>query len=778
MTRIFISYKREDEPFATNLRQRLLNAGYEVWMDIFDIPKGAHWPDEIQKGLESSDVVLGLMTPRAMDSRNVKNEWDWAIVYEKRFIPLLIEKCVVHMNYVSLNYIDFTKGHDIAFASLETTLKSAPTPSTIPTDPYRDYLQKLYERINDYLARAIITRSERDEAEPIRLVSERTQGMVDALFEKRDEVDPLFAIGFGDEPSISNETFTDFNQAFEELEGRILLLGEPGAGKTITLLHFGRDAVVRRMQSTSAPLPILATIPTWDIRTTPPLIDWLSTSYGAPSNTADIIQQGKALLLLDGLDELGGERENPETKERIPDPRPRFMDALRSLPESNRVIVTCRVKDYEEIGQKIALNGALKLKALSDSQIHDYLRDLPELWEALQTDEQLRHVTRTPILLSYFAFGFKEATPEERQKLRDLSAKDGDEKFYELRDAIFERYVKGRYEHEARKTKSRGKTMKYSLDDIYKKLGESGAVRVAYTDPYNIQKSDPYNLGSFLLGTPDEEFTELAIHLHLIMLDYFDEIIVLPRFIHILLRNHFVYPYLIPRLNIQNTEIRSNVVEALGNLQDARAVKPLITVLGDKDENVRQHAVVALGKIGDRYVVEPLIATLKDSWWIRLCAIGALENIGDVRVVAPLIMVALRDKDETVRLRAVVALDFIRDERAIEALILMLSDIEEDVRIRATSALVNFGESAVEPLIAVLGDKDQDVRFHAITALFKIRNVRAIELLISALQDRAGKVRNRAADALTYIGTPEALEAVRHWRASQSGASGAQGDTE
>lgn len=40
------------------------------------------------------------------------------------------------------------------------------------------------------------------------------------------------------------------------------------------------------------------------------------------------------------------------------------------------------------------------------------------------------------------------------------------------------------------------------------------------------------------------------------------------------------------------------LVQALGELGDARAVEPLIAALGDKDACVRQAAVWALGKIG------------------------------------------------------------------------------------------------------------------------------------------------------------------------------------
>jgi hypothetical protein len=737
MTRIFISYKREDETFARSLRQHLLDAGYEVWMDIFDIPAGAHWPDEIQKGLESCDVVLGLMTPKAMDSRNVKNEWDWAIVYQKRFIPLLIEKCTVHLNYISLNWIDFTKGHDVGFASLETTLKSSPATSTAPADSYRDYLQKLYERINDYLARAIITRSERDEAEPIRLVSESTQGMVDALFEKRDEVDPLFAIGFGDEPSVSNKPFTDFYEAFKQLEGRILLLGEPGAGKTIMLLHFGRDSIVRRIQDTKQPLPILATIPTWDIRTNPPLIDWLATSYSAPPNVSELIQQGKALLLLDGLDELGGEREDPQTKERIPDPRPRFMDALQVLSDSNSVLITCRVKDYEEIGKKIALKGALTIKALSDSQIRDYLRDLPELWTALQADAELRKVAGTPLLLSYFAFGYRDAVPEDRKKLQDLKGSSS-----ELRNAIFEKYVKGQYEREQRKLKSRGGQISFPIGDIYEVLGRASVNNITIAS----REENVLPLTDFKLFTKgrDLEFITIAMQLR----------IVLPltqstfRFVHILLGYYFAYIY-------------------------------SIATLQDKNIHLRRRAVVALRKIGNPHVVEPIIDALYDpNEQDRNSETYIPKEITDIRDVEQLIK-ALYNKDVALRRFGAKVLGEIHDDRAVEPLIFALNDKDLGVRSNAIQGLGKIkDESAVESLLIMLTDRNNYIRRRTVEALGEIKSTRAIKNLITALEDKDAGVYKLAAKALENIGTPEALEAVRQWRASQGGASGVQGDDE
>jgi hypothetical protein len=45
-------------------------------MDQYDIPVGAYWPDEIDKGLSACTVVVGVISPDAVASRNVKNEWD------------------------------------------------------------------------------------------------------------------------------------------------------------------------------------------------------------------------------------------------------------------------------------------------------------------------------------------------------------------------------------------------------------------------------------------------------------------------------------------------------------------------------------------------------------------------------------------------------------------------------------------------------------------------------------------------------------------------------
>ena len=105
---VFISYQRTDGDFAREIREHLVAHGVQTWMDQFDIPVGAYWPDEIDKGLSASEIVIGVLSPDAVESRNVKNEWDWAITHGKQLILLQVRPADVPHRYVSINFLDAT----------------------------------------------------------------------------------------------------------------------------------------------------------------------------------------------------------------------------------------------------------------------------------------------------------------------------------------------------------------------------------------------------------------------------------------------------------------------------------------------------------------------------------------------------------------------------------------------------------------------------------------------------------------------------------------------
>ena len=121
--------------FARRIREHLVAAGVKTWMDQYDIPVGAYWPDEIDRGLSTSDIVVGVLSPEAVASRNVKNEWDWAIQNNKPLLLLQVRPAVIPHRYVSINFIDATAA-DVAPAldALLATLGIAGTPLEATAD--------------------------------------------------------------------------------------------------------------------------------------------------------------------------------------------------------------------------------------------------------------------------------------------------------------------------------------------------------------------------------------------------------------------------------------------------------------------------------------------------------------------------------------------------------------------------------------------------------------------------------------------------------------------
>ncbi|HEY6411634.1 MAG TPA: TIR domain-containing protein, partial [Ktedonobacteraceae bacterium] len=77
--RVFISYARVDgEPFATDLRQRLLAESIPLWQDRVGMEGGRDWWQQITEALDQVEFMVLVMTPAAMQSPIVRNEWRYA----------------------------------------------------------------------------------------------------------------------------------------------------------------------------------------------------------------------------------------------------------------------------------------------------------------------------------------------------------------------------------------------------------------------------------------------------------------------------------------------------------------------------------------------------------------------------------------------------------------------------------------------------------------------------------------------------------------------------
>ncbi len=114
----------------------------------------------------------------------------------------------------------------------------------------------------------------------------------------------------------------------------------------------------------------------------------------------------------------------------------------------------------------------------------------------------------------------------------------------------------------------------------------------------------------------------------------------------------------IKELQDPDVSIRRKAAVALFDLNDTRAVEPLIEALSDSDAEVRANAAISLGvHLKDPSALEPLIKGLADKEsMVRSSSAYALGELGDDRAVDAL-NEAQGDEDETVREEAAAALE-------------------------------------------------------------------------------------------------------------------------
>lgn len=181
------------------------------------------------------------------------------------------------------------------------------------------------------------------------------------------------------------------------------------------------------------------------------------------------------------------------------------------------------------------------------------------------------------------------------------------------------------------------------------------------------------------------------------------------------------------------------------------AVETLISALKHRDKQVRQLVARGLGQIGDARAVRPLLNAIRDSD-IYQEATDALAQFG-ASAVEPLVD-ALQDRNLPVRNAAAQALGHTGDPRAAKVLLRELRGPNSRLREETiVSALVQIGTPIVDMLIKEITGDWSLYRFNAaIEALGRIGDMRAVEPLTAALKMHYAGTREAAAGALDRLG--------------------------
>ncbi|NDJ78686.1 MAG: TIR domain-containing protein [Chloroflexi bacterium] len=104
---VFISYSRNDEAFVRWLAGNLENNGVNVWMDVQDLDAGIKWSTAIQDALKTCKVMVVVVSPDSMKSKNVEDEWQFFLDQKKPLVPLLYREAELHFQLSRVQYISF-----------------------------------------------------------------------------------------------------------------------------------------------------------------------------------------------------------------------------------------------------------------------------------------------------------------------------------------------------------------------------------------------------------------------------------------------------------------------------------------------------------------------------------------------------------------------------------------------------------------------------------------------------------------------------------------------
>ena len=120
MATVFISYSRSNAEFARRLADDLKALSLDPWLDVDRIQAGEDWDDAVWEGLRTCDVMLLLLSPASMASKEVSNEWKYHLSQSKPLIPVLVDSSTnIHYRLAALQYIDFSNNeYNLSLKSL------------------------------------------------------------------------------------------------------------------------------------------------------------------------------------------------------------------------------------------------------------------------------------------------------------------------------------------------------------------------------------------------------------------------------------------------------------------------------------------------------------------------------------------------------------------------------------------------------------------------------------------------------------------------------------
>jgi len=448
---VFISYSHKDKALLDELAKHLSNLRrQELISDWFDgnIIPGTEWEKQILEHLNTAKIILLLISADFMASDFCYSvEMKQAIARhdnnEARVIPIILRStdwegapfAKLQILPIGAQPVSRWSSHDDAFENVVKGIRRAirdlkeQDADLAPRDTYR---QRLIAKVKAIWIADLLEQSLHG-ATLIAL----------GLKPQADAIDPWrLVLQLPNQLARPLPDGTRITEVYDRAASELLILGEPGSGKTTLMLELARDLLDRARLDDAHPIPVVFNLSSWAIRDSRRdnhpnspigqtrevgqsisrkslkrqtivswLVDELNTKYQVPPKLGQTwVDTDQVLLLLDGLDEMS------EIHREV------CIQAINVFHQEHSlvpIVVCSRSKEYFWQTTRVALNSAVTVQPLSADQIKMYLssadKELEGLRKAWHNDPTLQELVTTPLMLSILALTYHGKSLEEIQ---------------------------------------------------------------------------------------------------------------------------------------------------------------------------------------------------------------------------------------------------------------------------------------------------------------------------------------------------------------------------
>ncbi|MTJ50087.1 NACHT domain-containing NTPase [Dolichospermum sp. UHCC 0259] len=196
-------------------------------------------------------------------------------------------------------------------------------------------------------------------------------------------------------------------------EGRtLLILGDPGSGKTTILLKMAKSLIDDAEKDLHKLVPVVFKLSSWTnkkLTIAEWLVEELQEQYSISKKdlTKNWIRNQKLILLFDGLDEVQKTDRNVCVQ---------ALNKFTTEHEITDVVVSCRIQEYRKLSEQLKLQSIINIQPLTDQQIDEQLdqagNKLVALKSLIQQDNKLRKLAKSPLILSVMSLTYQNYTLE------------------------------------------------------------------------------------------------------------------------------------------------------------------------------------------------------------------------------------------------------------------------------------------------------------------------------------------------------------------------------